>query len=222
MGAAGRVNDLAAILLAGGRATRLDGASKPAQEIGGRTLFDIAVAAAGSAGGEPIIAVGPPMPTTSESPSPVAWTREDPPFGGPVAGIIAALEAWQARAYPDRAWTLLLACDLPRAEAATRILLDAVPLLSADIDGVCLGDASSRPQWLIGCYRTAVLRKAAARMPGGGRDAPVRALLADLAITVLRDPGDSSGDLSHGVSADIDTWEDLLTARRAGKDGNDE
>ena len=58
----------AAIILAGGRASRLDGAAKPLLEVGGRTLLDRAIAAV--AGCDPIV-VGPPVPVHGE----VAWTR---------------------------------------------------------------------------------------------------------------------------------------------------
>lgn len=205
------MTEVGAILLAGGRAARLGGAPKPRQTIGGRTLFDIALAAASQAGCDPIVAVGPPIESSSAGSSRVIWTREVPPFGGPAAGVFAALAAAGEASPSTPGWTLLLACDLPRAEPATALLLDAVALVGGDVDGVCLGDENARPQWLIGCYRTAALQQAADRLPAGGRDAPVRALLEDLAVTVLRDPA--------GLSRDVDTWEDLNAARCAGEDG---
>ena len=94
----------------------------------------------------------------------------------------------------------------------TTVILDYIeqtqggkPLLPADADGMCLADASSRPQWLIGVYRTRALRAAASALPDAGRDAPVRALLDDLAIVVVAAPGD--------LTRDVDTWEDLEEAR---------
>jgi molybdopterin-guanine dinucleotide biosynthesis protein A len=126
------------------------------------------------------------------------WVREDPPFTGPAAAIVAALTAMPA--VPGPTWTLVLACDLPRVDAAVRQLVDDILLLPSDVDGACLADASSRPQWLTAVYRTAVLRRAAASIPDEGRDQSMRALLADLAIAALPDRTDSTGD--------IDTWED--------------
>ncbi|WP_157557448.1 molybdenum cofactor guanylyltransferase [Microbacterium sp. 1.5R] len=210
----------AAIILAGGRASRLDGTAKPLLEVGGRTLLDRAIAAVD--GCDPIVVVGPPAPTRVR----VVWTRETPEFGGPVAGIAAGL------ALVDTADVLLLAADLPNAEGAVA-LLHRHPPLSADadgkigkadadgkigkadapstngahgIDGVCLIDASGRMQWLVGRYRTDALRSAAAALPDGGRNASLRSLLARLRISAI-----PAGDLA----TDVDTWDDLERARAA-------
>lgn len=211
----------AAIILAGGRASRLDGTAKPLLEVGGRTLLDRAIAAVD--GCDPIVVVGPPAPTRVR----VVWTREAPEFGGPVAGIAAGL------ALVDTADVLVLAADLPNAEGAVA-LLRRHPPLSADgkadapsttgndgkdseddadstngahgIDGVCLIDASGRMQWLVGRYRTDALRSAAAALPDGGRNASLRSLLARLRISAI-----PAGDLA----TDVDTWDDLERARAA-------
>lgn len=194
---------ISAILLAGGRATRLSGQPKPFVTVGGRTLFDIAVSAVTAAGAEQIHAVGePPAGIDLPSPESVTWMREDPPFTGPAAAIVSALES------PIQSeWTIVLACDLPRAEAALALLRDALVLLPSDSDGVCLGDSTSRPQWLTGIYRTSALHRAAASLPDQGRHAPVRHLLDDLAVTVLA--------TDDATARDIDTWQDLADARRA-------
>ncbi|MGN8551413.1 UNVERIFIED_CONTAM: NTP transferase domain-containing protein [Microbacterium sp. SLM126] len=191
--------DLGAILLAGGRASRVDGAAKPLFEVGGRTLLAAAVSAATDAGARPITVVAPVLDTTLA----VEWVQEDPPYGGPAAAVVTAFDAWPQGADPE--WTLLLACDLPAAGPAVRRLVADRLLLPADTDGICLGDAASRPQWLTGLYRTRALRDAASALPGRGRDAPVRALLADLAIAVVAAPGD--------LTRDVDTWQDLEEAR---------
>ena len=191
---------LGAILLAGGRASRVDGAAKPLFDVGGGTLLAAAVTAATDAAARPLTVVAPVLDETL----PVTWVREDPPFTGPAAAVVAALASW--REEDDPTWTLLLACDLPGVGAAVRRLVDDILLLPADSDGLCLADASSRPQWLIGAYRTGALRAAASVLPDAGRDAPVRALLDDLAITVVAAPDD--------LTRDVDTWEDLEEARR--------
>ena len=183
-----------AILLAGGRGSRVDGAVKPLFEIRGRTLLQAAVDAVRDADAQPVTVAAPVLDPGLA----VDWVREDPPFGGPVAGIVAALDSWSALD-PLPEWTFLLACDLPRVgEAVARLVAD-LALQPRDVEGLCLTDASSRPQWLTGVYRTAALRDAASALPVAGRDAPVRALLADLAIAVVSAPD---------AAADIDTWED--------------
>jgi molybdopterin-guanine dinucleotide biosynthesis protein A len=191
---------LGAVLLAGGRASRLDGADKPGLELGGISLLARAVRAVRDAGAAAVTVVGP---ARSDIPD-VRWVREDPPFTGPAAALVAALTSQDPS--PDPEWTLVLAADLSDPAAVVARLVADLPLLPADTDGVCLGDAGSRPQWLTGAYRTRALRTAALAVPDAGRDAPVRAVLDDLSIAVLRVPDE--------VVHDIDTWQDLEQARR--------
>ncbi|MDN3496644.1 molybdenum cofactor guanylyltransferase [Planococcus sp. APC 4015] len=188
---------LGAILLAGGRGSRVAGAVKPLFEVGGQTLLGAAVTAVTDAGADAVVVAGPDLVPGLD----VTWVREDPPFGGPAAGTVAALGA-----IGDPDWIFLLACDLPAVGAAVSTLAAAIPLLPSDADGVCLGDGSSRPQWLIGLYRTSALRQAASALPSRGDGASMRDLLADLAITVLA--------ADDARTSDIDTWEDLAQARR--------
>lgn len=190
---------LGAILLAGGRAARVDGAAKPLFDVGGRTLLATAAQAALDAGARPVTVVAPVLDETL----PVTWVREEPPFSGPAAATVAALASWPAVDDPE--WTLVLACDLPSADVAVRRLVDDIVLLPSDTEGLCLGDASSRPQWLIGVYRTRALRAAASTLPNAGADASMRGLLDDLAITVVSVPGE--------LTRDVDTWQDLEEAR---------
>ncbi|MDW4571640.1 NTP transferase domain-containing protein [Microbacterium sp. M3] len=202
------VAGLGAILLAGGRASRVGGAAKPLFDVGGRTLLAAAVTAATDASARPITVVGPVL----DESLPVAWVREDPPFGGPAAAVVAALASWPEE--DDPTWTLLLACDLAGVGAAVRRLVDDIVLLPSDTDGLCLADQSSRPQWLIGVYRTRALRAAASALPDGGRDAPVRVLLDDLAIAVVAAPDD--------LTRDVDSWEDLEEARQRAAPSSEE
>ncbi|WES64492.1 NTP transferase domain-containing protein [Microbacter sp. GSS18] len=181
---------VAAILLAGGRATRLGGADKPLLRVGDETLLDAAIAAVRAAGSAEIVAVGPDRGRD------VTAVREDPPYAGPAAAVVAGLRALET----DPEWVFVLACDLPHVREAVRFLADAVALVPADTEGVCLADSTSRPQWLTGVYRTRALRAAASALPDDGRDAPVRALVAELAVAALADPG--------SLSADVDTWDD--------------
>ena len=178
----------------------MGGATKPLFEVGGRTLLAATVAAVRDAGARPITIAAAVLDADLD----VEWVREDPPFGGPVAGAVAVLDAWD-RAVTMPEWTFLLACDLARpADAVARLTAD-LALVPRDADGICLADASSRPQWLTGIYRTEALHRAGAALPDRGRDAAVRSLVEDLAITVVTVAGD--------LTDDIDTWEDLERAR---------
>lgn len=181
----------AAIVLAGGRAARMGGADKASIDVGGRTLIDAVYDAL--AGADPVIAVGP----QSVSRPGVQVIREDPPFGGPVAGLAAALGA-----VGDSAEVWLLACDLPRAEAVVAQLRDVA--LAAVDDAVVLEDADGRIQWLAGRYRTESLRRAVAALTSA-RDASMRALTAGLSLRTVVDRA--------GAAIDLDTWDDVRDYR---------
>lgn len=180
---------LDAILLAGGRAARVGGAAKPLFRLGGETLLTRAVAAARGAGVARIVVAAPVLVPDLD----VTWVREDPPFGGPVAGTVAALDA------VDAAELLLLACDLVDPAAA----VGALPPIPTGVDGLCLAEGG-RPQWLTGRYRTAALREVASTIPDRGRDAAMRTLLGGLRVALV--------DAPAALSRDIDTWDDLTAA----------
>lgn len=186
---------MAAILLAGGRGSRMGGVHKPLLDVGGMTLLDAAICAVREAECDPVVGVGDPAIALSALASAIIWVREDPPFGGPAAAIVAALPL------VDAPLTFVLACDLPRVGDAVRLLRGT----SMAGDGLCLG-ASGQRQWLTGLYRSDALRAAARALPDAGRDASVRSLLGGLAITSVA--------ASDELAADIDTWDDLNEARR--------
>ncbi|WP_081323183.1 NTP transferase domain-containing protein [Microbacterium testaceum] len=188
--ATGPAATVAAILLAGGRASRVGGAAKPLFEVDGRTLLRAGVDAARSVGASTIVVVGPRL----DDDLAVTWAREDPPFGGPVAALLAALP------HVDADEVLVLACDLPTAGPAVAALPAPLP---TGVDGACLDDG--RRQWLIGRYRTTALRAAASALPDRGQDAAMRALLGGLRVEpVAVDPA---------LTRDVDTWDDLRAAR---------
>jgi molybdopterin-guanine dinucleotide biosynthesis protein A len=206
------------IVLAGGRARRLDGAVKPAVEVAGRTLLSRVLDARGLA--RHVVVVGPEearaaigaVDGTGDDTARLTWTLEDPPFGGPVAGIaagLAALEQVTASA-PNSGltstpadWVLLLACDLPWAADAARLLATAAsdPALPASVHGLHLVDGDGRAQWLAGIYRLDPLRAAAHRLGADAHGASMRGLLAPLSLRGLQDQA--------GAGRDVDTWQDV-------------
>lgn len=176
-----------AVLLAGGRASRMGGADKTALVSGGLTLSDHAVAAAGRAA--TVVLVG--LRDGRTAPAGVVHAREDPPFGGPVAAIAAGLAA-----VADPApWTLVLACDLVRPEAAVAQLLGAADDAGDDADGFVAVDEGGRRQPLLALYRSDALR-AAVRALGDPDGAAVRRLTADLRLVEV--------PLAAGLCADVD------------------
>ncbi len=78
-----------AILLAGGRASRLGGIDKTALVSQGTALLDRAVTAAAGADGVAIVG----LRDGREAPVGAVLTREDPPLSGPVAALGAGLAA---------------------------------------------------------------------------------------------------------------------------------
>jgi molybdopterin-guanine dinucleotide biosynthesis protein A len=120
--------DFDAVVLAGGRAERLDGADKAALDVAGATLLDRALRAV--AGARTVVVVGDERPTDV----PVVWTRELPAYGGPVAAAYAGRDALrrgtpvqfrgpEAPETPEPHGTtpliVVLAVDMPAVSAAT-------------------------------------------------------------------------------------------------------
>jgi len=209
-----------AVVLAGGRATRLGGVPKPTVVLDGATLLDRALAATRDAGRTVVVGPDAAVPPGRG----VLVAREDPPFGGPVAGLDAGLRALDrahGRAHehsrergPGTAptWVLVLAVDVPRAAEAVPLLRAAV---AAPPPGSAPGSAPGSPpdgaylvrdgraQWLVGAYRRDALRRAldALAGPDGLTGLPVRRLVAGLSCLEVPDV--------DGLSADVDTWDDV-------------
>ena len=177
---------LAAVVLAGG-ASRRFGADKLAAEITGRPLLEHALDGLPA---DTTVAVVGPTRTLSRS---VTVLREEPPGGGPAAGLITGL-----------IWALgtgAAAVVTPPAggRAAVRLLAELDRRARDAVVGV---DGSGRDQVL-----QLALRPAAARRlievagPDRGHDQSVRRLVAALAPERL--------SLSEELSRDIDTADQL-------------
>lgn len=183
-----------ALILAGGLSSRLGGTPKQSLVYDGGTLLERALQAA--SGASRTVVVGPDPGTL---PPGVLSCREDPPFAGPAAAIAAGLECLAGR---PSVFTLVLACDMPRAEAAVERLLAVLAAAGTAPDGViaCSGDGRLQP--LAGFYRTAALQKSADLL--AGQDAltngSVRSMLASLDLQLVTVPA--------GSTADVDTWDD--------------
>lgn len=181
-----------AVILAGGRAARLDGASKADLVVDGASLLEHALAASESA--RRVVVVGPPGLADAFPAAPrISLTREDPPFGGPVAGLAAGLHALPGPAAP---WVLLLAVDVPRAADAVALLELAVS--RGPVDGAYLL-RDGRAQWLVGLYRRAALDGTLAGTEAAG--ASMRRLVGGLRCTEVPDPAGWSDDIDTPADA---------------------
>jgi molybdopterin-guanine dinucleotide biosynthesis protein A len=183
-----------AVVLAGGRARRLGGVDKPGLDVGGSSLLDRVLTATAGAGRT--VVVGPARSTSRA----VLWTHEQPPGGGPVAGLAAGLEQVEAPV------VLLLAADLPFLDPA------AVALLTRPFpDGMAgrmLVDGE-QAQWLCGAWSTAALRAALRGVSAEG--ARLRDVLGPLPSERLTwTPSDPARPAPW---TDVDTDDDLRRAR---------
>ncbi|WP_421735765.1 molybdenum cofactor guanylyltransferase [Cellulomonas sp.] len=176
-----------AIVLAGGRARRLGGVSKAEVEVGGTALLDHALAAV--AGAAQVVVVGPPDVARPG----VVTVLEDPPDGGPVAGIGAGVAHLRDDG-PEL--VVVLACDVPGAGRVLPALLAAV----GGADGARMVGAEGRPQHLVAVYRRTALRSALDALPDL-HGAAVHRLVGGLHLVDVPD--------EQGATADADTWADV-------------
>lgn len=178
-----------AIVVAGGRARRLDGVDKPALRIGDSSLLERVVTAVDAAAN--VVVVGP----SRELPRAVIWCREEPPGGGPVAAIAAGFVRTSAEV------VVVLAADLPAIAPAVPVLVAAV---GDGADAALLVDGGGRVNHLAGAWRRPALAAALAAV-GRPDGAAVRALVAAVTPTLVPDPA--------GWGEDCDTWDDLVRIR---------
>lgn len=195
-----------ALILAGGRSTRLGGVPKSALVFQGRTLLEQALKAAGQAAATVVVGPDPGL-----LPKGTLVAREEPAFAGPAAGIAAGLGALRTRRREGGAspWTLVLACDMPHAGSAVEVLLAAVED-GAVQDGAVAVSPSGRRQPLLGIYKTEALQREAMAAAENGTltNGSVFALLARLDLLPVMVPADSTDD--------VDTWDDAAALGVAG------
>ena len=189
------------VVLAGGTGARLDGASKPDVVARGLRLLDHVLA-----GLEQLREQGLPLgrvcvvaPAEVALPGGVLRALEDPPLGGPVAGIAAGLDVL-GRSGPVAELAGILTCDAPLSWRALPALHRALVQAGPELDGVCARDGE-HTQYLLGLYRRRALATAVA--PGGVplRDTAVRRALRPLRIAAL--------PVSRDVVRDLDTWAEV-------------
>jgi molybdopterin-guanine dinucleotide biosynthesis protein A len=176
--------DVAAVILAGGTAVRMDGADKASIEHAGSTFLERALRATAVAA--EVVVVGDPVPTSR----PATFVREDPPLGGPVAGIAAGVAALSAPCD----LVLVQAVDMPLVTPATYERLLAA---SEDRDGALLGGADGRPRLVLTVTAPALCRA----LPADPHGRSVHSLLDGLDLAVVAE--------QDREARGVDTWRDL-------------
>jgi molybdopterin-guanine dinucleotide biosynthesis protein A len=202
-----------ALILAGGHSSRLGSVAKARLKYRNQTLLERTVAAV--AGLRFTVVVGDT--TEQVLPVQVLVTREDPPFGGPAAGIGAGLASLAAADPIASDYTIVLACDMPNIEAA-------VPLFLADLadnddpngndpignstvgDGLIAVDSRHHLQPLAAAYRTRALLDAVALQQRAGSlsGLSVFQLIRELSLREITVPDTATSDVD--TWADADAW----------------
>jgi molybdopterin-guanine dinucleotide biosynthesis protein A len=173
-----------AIVLAGGDAQRIGGVDKALLEVGGKTLIDRVLDAFPR--GTMVVVVGPTRGTDRT----VAWTREDPAGGGPVAALLAGL------ARTTSARVAVAAVDHP---FLTRTTYGRLADAAEGHDGAIAVDAEGREQYLVGVFTAERLTSALM-----GRRA-MKDAISELDLARVVDVR---------ASFDIDTRDELMEAQR--------
>ena len=142
----------AVVILAGGTAKRLGGVSKPDYQVRDTRLIDwgFAEIARTRFSGRVVVVA----PARLSVPPGVVLTLEDPPLGGPLAGLNAGVA--QLGNLPDSAIVAVMPCDAP----LTPRLWGSLCAQLEDCAGAAplADDSETRLQYLHGCYRLGVLR----------------------------------------------------------------
>lgn len=192
MSGASRAPNHDVIVLAGGQGERLGGFDKALLEVGGVSLLNAILGATTEA--QRVAVVGP----RREGIGGVLWATEDPPDGGPVAGIVAGLDALEA-SRSSSPWVLVLAVDQPGIPYVLPALLGSMRTAVTDADAVCPFDLDGDPVWLLSAYRRASLTRAR-RAIGTGHGVSVGRFVGQLRF----EPSDARAD----DLVDVDTWAD--------------
>ncbi len=178
-----------AIVLCGGGGVRFGG-DKTSASLGGTTVLDRVL------DGLPVtwavVCVGSERPTTRT----VTWRREEPPGGGPVAGLAAGLVGL------DGEVVVVLGGDMPFAGRAAARLAESL-LAGPHRRAVAAVDDDGRLQPLLAAYRLAALREVLPTDPNGARLTPLLRSLGPVPVVV-----------TDGSALDVDTPADLEVARR--------
>ena len=197
--------DVAAIVVGGGGGERLGGVSKPDLTLGGVRVIDRVCGVLLEACGAGCVAVVPP---TVRVPEGVVRTLEDPPSGGPLAGIDAGL---RALGVDDDVLVVVVSVDAPGVAGLLPALLGSP--LGSDSEGRIAvgGDPQPFDQYLMGVYRAGALRRVldeAVAALGSVRGVGVRRVLRALTLQRVSVDADVCRDID--TPEDVAWWQDYL------------
>jgi molybdopterin-guanine dinucleotide biosynthesis protein A len=176
------------LVLAGGESRRF-GADKLSAGLRGTTVLDHLLSSLPPEWR--VVAVGAPRETSR----PVEWTREEPPGGGPLAGVAAGLELVTSDVLA------VVAGDMPYAAAGLVDLVAALRDQPPTVGGVVGTDGDGVANPLLAAYRTAAVRGV---LPHTAHGRPAKTLLGIPHVRLA---------LRGDVTRDVDTRADLEDLR---------
>ncbi|GAB49915.1 molybdenum cofactor guanylyltransferase [Mobilicoccus pelagius] len=180
-----------AVVLCGGTSARMGGGDKTASPLGGGSVLEALLTDLPREWS--VVCVGEERPVCRE----VAWARERPALGGPVAGLAAGL------VLVDTPIVAVLAGDQPFAADAARRTVVALVEAPESVDGVMAAQTDGRGQPLLAAYRTGALRGVIPADPAGSG---VHRTVASLRLAQVA--------VAPCSTLDVDTPDDLDRARR--------
>ena len=193
--------ELAAVINAGGRGTRLGGAQKALLEVDGARIVDRQLAVLRQLARDVAIVAADPAPFASLG-LPVLADDVDDAGCGPIAGIAAAL-AWSPAPR-----VLVVACDMPLLAVAP---LAALARIDPDAAAVA-PEVDGRPEPLCAIYARRCLSSARSLLAAGERKA---ARLLDVVDAVRVNARQLDPTLQFLFN--VNTTADLKNAVRSGK-----
>lgn len=188
-----------AIVLTGGRSSRLGSTPKSELRYGGRTLLRRTLSTLKISRRIVVVGSEPAEPL----PGGVLRTREVPPFGGPAAAIAAGIASLAGASAQPSDIVLVIACDMPHVDRAIPLVLQAL-VKHPDADGVVPIDSAGHRQPLAAAYRASRLAAVISvhERDGSLHGLPVSQLIRGLVLLPI--------DVPNEATADVDTWDDAL------------
>ena len=180
----GPTSDVTVVVLAGGTSRRF-GSDKLGARLHGSTVLDTVVGSLPE--GWPVVVVGPPR----DCGRPVTWTRENPPGGGPLAGVAAGVLRVRTPI------VAVVAGDMPYAGPALERLVAALRTAPPEVGAAVATDDAGFANPLLAAYRTSAARGA---LPIPAANRPAKMLLAVPHVEVT---------VTGVASRDVDTPADL-------------
>jgi molybdopterin-guanine dinucleotide biosynthesis protein A len=200
------------VVLAGGESTRFENGEKAFARVGGEPMLGRVLATvAATTDRTPLVAVRDDhqrraiRARVAESvPFELSFVTDDPAFGGPVAGAVAACEASEAK------WLFLTGCDMPLLDR------EVVSWVLSHCDGrvadAIVPETDGGIEPLHACYRPEAVAAAAEQVsPNAG----LRALLDAMAPVTVIDAAACPADLTRSAR-NVNTVAELERVRANG------